>query len=78
MLLDRDMNVTHTSDFISYDHWETLEINDTLLYSMYDGSNYCLSLVQSDNLLLLNKHKLSYNHYGFSLSRLDDSHVILG
>ena len=58
MLLDRDMNVTHTSDFKSYDHWETLEINDTLLYSMKDRSGQYLALVQSDNLLLLNKHKL--------------------
>ena len=58
VLLDRDMNVTHTSDFKSYWHWATLEINDTLLYSMTDKNGKYLVLVQRDNLLLLNKHKL--------------------
>ena len=76
VLLDQHFNVINTSQEASYWHDATLEINNTLLYSMYDGSSSCLALVDSDNLHLLHKHELSTN--GFCLTRLDETHVIVG
>ena len=78
VLLDQHFNVINTSNFNSYFIKATLEINNTLLFSMYDGddSSWCLALVDSDNLHLLHKHKLSFP--GFCLTRLDETHVIVG
>ena len=55
VLLNKDFNVIHTSDFPSCFHLATVEINHTLLYSMHDGADSCIALVHSDNLQLLDK-----------------------
>ena len=41
-----------------------------------DGEKWCLALVDSDNLHLLHKHELIYDAY--CLTRLDETHVIVG
>ena len=51
VLLDADLNVTATSTFTSYNRCAAIEINNTLLYFMIDGSKEWLVLV--DNSLNL-------------------------
>ena len=75
VLLDQHFNVINTSYFTSYYHRATLEINNTLLYSMWDGSIRYLALVDSDNLHLLHKVK-TWDVY--CLTRQDETHVIVG
>ena len=58
-LLDSDMKVTHTSAFTSYLHTSAVELPNSVLYYMYDGSKYCLALVSSHDLTLLTKHTLT-------------------
>lgn len=72
------MKITHTSEFNSKYHRAALEINKTTLYSMHDGSNYCLILINSNNLELLAKFKISNEYSGTCMCKLDDTHIILG
>ena len=76
VLLDQHFNVINTSLEASYDITATLEINNTLLYSMRDGSDRYLALVDSDNLHLL--HQVTITFHAFCLTRLDETHVIVG
>ena len=78
VLLDQHFNVINTSYFTSYFQLATLEINNTLLYSMRDErdvNSYYLALVDSDNLHLLHQVK---TYPAFCLTRLDETHVIVG
>ncbi len=79
MLLDENLEVTHTSDFYSKWTYAALEIGNHLLYTMNDANEKrSLALVEGSTLRLIYKHQLTMNEQGYCLCLLDDTHFILG
>ncbi len=66
------------SKYTSKYHWAALEFDSNILYSMNDGTNFCINLVDSDTLKMIYKHTLTQNKNGYCLCKLNETHIILG